>query len=136
MNVTAWGHFLVIFSSNRPFQRKTRSCSVKIPTSIIRKYLATLSLQRRKRRVVCVTVAMKSPLGVPLDLQVPRVERQRLADVQVPVFPVVCPRVFFIFVRDPGGFQVFMEFAVLVDQEIVGPTVDPQRRDAAVVDPL
>ena len=38
--------------------------------------------------------------------------------------------------RDDAQFQVFLKFAVLLDQEVVGPAVDPQRRDPAVVDLL
>src|SRR5581483_1008487 len=63
-------------------------------------------------------------------------EGECFADVQVPVIPVVCSRELFIFVRDAARFQMLVELAVLRDQEVVDPAVDPHQRNQAVVDPL
>jgi hypothetical protein len=41
-----------------------------------------------------------------------------------------------IFVIDVKTFQMLVKFLVLFEQEIIGAAVDPERGDAAVVDPL
>ena len=63
-------------------------------------------------------------------------ERDGLVHVQVPVGPVVAAGELLVLVRDVQRLQVLVEVAVLVEQEVVGPAVDPERRDPAMVDPL
>jgi hypothetical protein len=43
---------------------------------------------------------------------------------------------FLIFVIDVKIFQMLVKFLVLFEQKIIGAAVDPERGDAAVVDPL
>ena len=52
-------------------------------------------------------------------------ERDRFLDVQVPEFPVVNADELFVLVGDLHGFQVAVECAVLVDQEVALAAVDP-----------
>ena len=63
-------------------------------------------------------------------------KRDGLLDVLVPVCPVVDADELLVFVRDVHRFEMLVERAVLVEQEVVLAAVDPQRGDAAVVDLL
>ena len=61
-------------------------------------------------------------------------EVDRLLDMQVPVSPVVFAGIFRVLVRNMQRFQMFMEIAVVVDEEILLAAVDPDGRNPAMID--
>src|SRR5581483_9753520 len=64
--------------------------------------------------------------GASLNPERLRVKRQRFADVDVPIFPIVVAWKFLVFVRDAKLLEMGVISAIVFDQEIVRAAVNAQ----------